>query len=64
MQDALKSCDWVAAALQCELEEILPFSTGVIGELMPMPILDSGIKKAAQQLSVDGWMLAAPKVRA
>ena len=59
MQDALKSCDWVAAALQCELEEILPFSTGVIGELMPMPVLDSGIKKAAQQLSLDSWMSAA-----
>ena len=59
MQDAIQSCEWVAEALQCHAEEILPFSTGVIGEPMPMAILKSGIDAIAPLLLVDNWMAAA-----
>jgi len=59
IQDAIKSCEWVANALQCSIEEVLPFSTGVIGEPMPMDVLNSGVGAVSQQLVVDNWMSAA-----
>ena len=59
LQDALQSCDWVAREAQCKAEEVLPFSTGVIGEPMPMDVLNSGVKLVSQKLSVDNWMVAA-----
>jgi len=59
LKDAVQSCEWVARAIQCNAEEVLPFSTGVIGEPMPMEVLNSGVKLVSQQLSVDNWMVAA-----
>lgn len=59
LQDALQSCEWVAREIQCNVEEVLPFSTGVIGEPMPMDILNSGVKLVSQQLSVENWVDAA-----
>ena len=59
LQDALKSCDWVANALKCDAEEVLPFSTGVIGEAMPMDVLNTGIEAIIPQLLEDNWMTAA-----
>ncbi|MCK5262439.1 MAG: bifunctional glutamate N-acetyltransferase/amino-acid acetyltransferase ArgJ [Gammaproteobacteria bacterium] len=59
LQDAVQSCEWVARAIQCNPEEVLPLSTGVIGEPMPMDVLDSGVKLVSQQLSTDNWMAAA-----
>ena len=59
LQDAAQSCEWVANTIQCNPEQVLPFSTGVIGEPMPMTVLDSGIKLVSQKLSVDNWMTAA-----
>ncbi|MFC1589066.1 bifunctional glutamate N-acetyltransferase/amino-acid acetyltransferase ArgJ [Pseudomonadota bacterium] len=59
IQDAVQSCEWLASSLQCKTEEILPFSTGVIGEPMPMNVLGSGIKAISQQLQEDNWMTAA-----
>ena len=59
LQDAVKTCEWLAHSLQCDTKEILPFSTGVIGEPMPMDILASGVGVISQQLSMDNWMSAA-----
>jgi len=59
MADAEQSCDWVAAALGCRADQVLPFSTGVIGEPLPMQKLQQGIQKNAAQLSAEGWMQAA-----
>ncbi|MCW8831290.1 MAG: bifunctional glutamate N-acetyltransferase/amino-acid acetyltransferase ArgJ [Gammaproteobacteria bacterium] len=59
IQDAVQSCEWLASSLQCKTEEILPFSTGVIGEPMPMNVLGSGIKAIGRQLQEDNWMAAA-----
>ncbi len=58
MKNALQSCEWVAQALACKVEEVLPFSTGVIGEPLPMQALSSGITAASQHLAVDNWMPA------
>ena len=58
-QNALQSCAWLAEKLQCSVEQILPFSTGVIGEQLPMPALQSGIDKVVSHLSEDNWLPAA-----
>ena len=59
LADAEQSCEWVAAALGCRPDQVLPFSTGVIGEPLPMQKLQRGIQTNAAQLSADGWMQAA-----
>ena len=58
-QNALQSCVWLAEKLQCSAEQILPFSTGVIGEQLPMPALQSGIDKVVENFSEDNWLSAA-----
>ena len=57
--NALQSCAWLAEKLQCSVEQVLPFSTGVIGEQLPMPALQSGIDKVVSKLSEDNWLSAA-----
>ena len=59
MADAEKSCEWVAEAVGCRASEVLPFSTGVIGEPLPVQKLHSGIKAAAAGLSSAAWMQSA-----
>jgi glutamate N-acetyltransferase/amino-acid N-acetyltransferase len=55
MLDAAQTCAWVAAELGCKPTEVLPFSTGVIGENLPMKKLQHGIPEALANLSVTGW---------
>jgi len=55
LQDALQSCEWVASELGCSKEEVLPFSTGVIGENLPMEKIHLGIAQACSNLAVTGW---------
>lgn len=57
--DARACCAAVAEATGTSPEQVLPFSTGVIGELLPMGILEAGITKAAAVLAPDGWRDAA-----
>ena len=59
IQNAMQSCVWLSEKLQCSAEQILPFSTGVIGEQLPMPVLDAGIAQVVKNLSEDNWLLAA-----
>jgi len=59
MQNAEQSCVWLADVLHCRSEQILPFSTGVIGEQLPMPVIQSGINQIATELSEDNWLAAA-----
>jgi glutamate N-acetyltransferase/amino-acid N-acetyltransferase len=59
MQNAEQSCVWLAEALHCQPEQVLPFSTGVIGEQLPMPAMQSGIKHISTALSEDNWLAAA-----
>ncbi|MCK5396171.1 MAG: bifunctional glutamate N-acetyltransferase/amino-acid acetyltransferase ArgJ [Gammaproteobacteria bacterium] len=59
MQNAEKSCQWLADALQLSAEQVLPFSTGVIGEQLPMSKLQSGITLITTKLSEDNWLSAA-----
>lgn len=59
MHNAIQSCAWLAEELQCSEEQILPFSTGVIGQQLPMEKLHSGINQVVSGLSEENWMLAA-----
>lgn len=57
--DAIQSCEWVAEFAGCSVDEVLPFSTGVIGEPMPMASVKKGIDSVSDQLQADQWLSAA-----
>lgn len=59
MTDALATCQKVADEYNCKPEEVLPFSTGVIGENLPMDALSSGIASSSESLVENGWDDAA-----
>lgn len=57
--DAQATCAWVAQELGCAVEEVLPFSTGVIGQNLPLAKFENGIPDAVANLTVSGWDDAA-----
>lgn len=59
IRDAEESCRILAAMLKCRPEQILPFSTGIIGEYLPMNRMERGIKKCAAALAGNNWATAA-----
>lgn len=59
MQAAADSCRVAAELMGCATEEVLPFSTGVIGELLPVEPFRTGVPAAIATLSVTGWAAAA-----
>ena len=59
MTDALRSCEALACAAGVEPNHVMPFSTGVIGEPLPMDRLLAGIPNALANLSEQGWAEAA-----
>ena len=57
---AARACaDAVATSANVPLETVLPFSTGVIGEPLPVSILVAAIPAAFNALGTDGWGDAA-----
>jgi len=62
LSDAEQSCVLVASAINCTENEVLPFSTGVIGEDLPMDKIESGIKQLPARLEGDGWLGAATAI--
>lgn len=59
MSDALRTCAELAGVAGCEPQQVLPFSTGVIGEHLPMDALCAGLPKAFAHLGDDHWAQAA-----
>ena len=57
--DAEASCRALAERVGCQAEEVLPFSTGVIGEPLPLFRLVAGLPAALAALRPDGWTEAA-----
>lgn len=53
------SCTHVSSLTGCDTSEVLPFSTGVIGEQLPIDRVKNGLDRAAQKMSPDNWMRAA-----
>ncbi|VAW56772.1 Glutamate N-acetyltransferase @ N-acetylglutamate synthase [hydrothermal vent metagenome] len=56
MQDALSCCSSVAEHTHCQIEQVLPFSTGVIGENLPLKKIQAAIPYVYSQLSEDNWL--------
>jgi glutamate N-acetyltransferase/amino-acid N-acetyltransferase len=50
LADAERMTSVAAESLGCRAEQMLVASTGVIGRLLPMPKIESGIRSAAQRL--------------
>ncbi|MHB1585720.1 MAG: bifunctional glutamate N-acetyltransferase/amino-acid acetyltransferase ArgJ [Acidiferrobacteraceae bacterium] len=59
MEDALACCRAVAAELQCRPEEVLPFSTGIIGGRLPVDRILKAVPAAVGSLAGDAWLDAA-----
>lgn len=53
--NALRSCQKVAEVLGVDASQVLPFSTGVIGEPLPIERLEQGIPKAIENVHEDNW---------
>ena len=62
MRDALATCDALAKELKLNPEQILPFSTGVILEPLPIEKLIAGLPKAVANLNANHWLDAAQAI--
>jgi glutamate N-acetyltransferase/amino-acid N-acetyltransferase len=58
-QTAQASCEAVGALLAIAPEQVLPFSTGVILEALPVERLKAGLPVAQADLKADNWHAAA-----
>ncbi|HRP23095.1 MAG TPA: bifunctional glutamate N-acetyltransferase/amino-acid acetyltransferase ArgJ [Thauera sp.] len=59
LANARATCDALAKEMGVRAEQVLPFSTGVILEPLPMERLLAGLPKAVADLRADGWFDAA-----
>ena len=62
LQDAQRSCLALAEKTGCTAEQVLPFSTGVIGERLPVPRIEAALDTALTGLSGTGWQAAAQAI--
>ena len=61
-QDALTLCQQVAQGLGISRQQVLPFSTGVISEALPVEVMQSGIDQLIPALAEDNWLPAAQAI--
>ena len=59
LDDARACCASLAQLLACRPEEVLPFSTGVIGERLPVNRVVAGLPACHANLNENGWQDAA-----
>lgn len=57
--DALACCEHAAAAVGLDADQVLPFSTGVIGQRLPLDRMLPSIDRLGDGLSDAGWLDAA-----
>ena len=62
IEDAKRCCAIVAEATGAPIESVLPFSTGVIGEPLPIQRFERAVPIAARRLGEDGWLEAAAAI--
>jgi glutamate N-acetyltransferase/amino-acid N-acetyltransferase len=62
LQAARASCEAVAGLLGCEAVQVLPFSTGVIMEPLPLERLVAGLPRAVDRLQPAHWLEAAEAI--
>ena len=56
MEDARATAAAAARALGCAPDQILPFSTGVIGQRLPVQRMIGALPSAVAALSAEGWL--------
>jgi len=59
VRDAISCCREVAVAGRCETSQVLPFSTGVIGEPLPVDVILNSIGDSLADLQGNNWAAAA-----
>ena len=59
LNDALACCQALAESVGVNPEQVLPFSTGVIGELLPVTTIVNALPAAYRALAAEGWAEAA-----
>lgn len=59
LQDARLTCRLLAALVDGKREQVLPFSTGVIGERLPVEKVQAALPTALEGLSETNWAKAA-----
>jgi glutamate N-acetyltransferase/amino-acid N-acetyltransferase len=62
MQDAFSTCASLAEIAGGFANQVLPFSTGVIGQSLPVEKIQAGLPAAVQNLSTDNWPKAAQAI--
>lgn len=62
IKNAIDCCQYLAAKAHTGQQAILPFSTGVIGEQLPMDKIQSGIDVAFENLGSANWEQAAAAI--
>ena len=60
--DAEEVCAHTGRLLQVSADQVQPFSTGVIGERLPVGKLTTALDTASGQLSEQGWLAAAQAI--
>ncbi|MFK8067122.1 MAG: bifunctional glutamate N-acetyltransferase/amino-acid acetyltransferase ArgJ [Gammaproteobacteria bacterium] len=58
-RDCLDTCQMLADKTSSDLNSILPFSTGVIGERLPIKLFNTAITAALKNLTANGWKAAS-----
>ena len=62
MKNARKTCEALASLLNCKPEQILPFSTGVIMEPLPVDKVVAGLPDSLADLNENNWLSAAETI--
>jgi glutamate N-acetyltransferase/amino-acid N-acetyltransferase len=62
LADALRTCEAVAGLLECEPRQVLPFSTGVIMEPLPVQTIVDALPQAVARLDPSAWLEAAQAI--
>ncbi|HEX8885996.1 MAG TPA: bifunctional glutamate N-acetyltransferase/amino-acid acetyltransferase ArgJ [Noviherbaspirillum sp.] len=59
---ANQTCEALAGLLGCDAQQVLPFSTGVILEPLPVDRIKAGLPQAISNLNADNWYNAAETI--
>lgn len=62
IEHAQATCAVLAKLLDCQSQQILPFSTGVIMELLPIDKITAHLPQAVAQLDANNWYVAAQAI--
>ena len=62
MKDAEEICAYLARLLSVEGESVMPFSTGVIGERLPVQSIKDATERAVSDMSGNKWLQAAEAI--